>query len=156
MLRWCVIQHQHTLGNFVNLTRTYLVYKFPQNTTSPDGHFVLSSEHMFHPHTNSSSAYFQLSVVHGYIPFFQESYWYNLNQTAIPHILYYLSCILCLCNCACTICISQKRIETRTKTFKKRKWCRDIDAAHWQTKHRNKLHVGMVLTGIQSTETSCM
>ena len=25
-----------------------------------------------------------------------------------------------------------------------------IDAAHWQTKHRNKLHVGMVLTGIQT------
>ena len=29
---------------------------------------------------------------------------------------------------------------TRTKTFKKRKWCRD--AAYWWTKHRNKLHVG--------------
>ena len=31
-------------------------------------------ERMFHPHTNSFSAYFQLSVMHGYIPFFQESY----------------------------------------------------------------------------------
>ena len=44
----------------------------------------------------------------------------------------------------------QKRMETRTKTFKKRKWCRD--AAHWCTKYWNKAHVGMLLTGIQSTE----
>ena len=29
-----------------------------------------------------------------------------------------------------------------------------MHAAHWCTKHRNKLHVGMLLTCLQSTETS--
>ena len=30
-------------------------------------------------------------------------------------------------------------METRAKTFKKRKRCRDASTAHWYTKHRNKL-----------------
>ena len=37
---------------------------------------------------------------------------------------------------------------TRTK--------KESDVGMLQTKHRSKLHVEMVLTGIQSTETSCM
>ena len=69
-------------------------------------------QHMFHTHTNSSSTYFQLSIVHGYIPFFQESCWHK-QQFHIYSINYYLSCILYLCNCACTICITQKQAACR-------------------------------------------
>ena len=42
-----------------------------------------------------------------------------------------------------------KKDRNKDKNLKKRKQCRD--AAHWQTKHRNKLHVGMLLTGLQNT-----
>ena len=115
----------------------------------------------FHPHTNLSSTYFQCMATS---PFFKKAtvtIWIK-QQFHIYSIIYHayfaasatVPAQYAYHKNACTICISQKKIETRTKTLKKRKWCRD--GAHWQTKHRNKLHVGMVLTGIQSTETSCM
>ena len=108
MVLWYSINNYvtwYSLGDFVSLTHMYLVssafVQFPQNTMSPDGYF----EHRFHLHTNSSSTYFQLSVVHRYIPFFSRKL---LNQTATPHILYYLSCILCQC------CLLVYRTRTET------------------------------------------
>ena len=45
-------------------------------------------------------------------------------------------------------------LEYSVYHLKKRKSCRPRDATHWCTKHRNKLHVGMLLAGLQSKETS--
>ena len=42
-----------------------------------------------------------------------------------------------------------KKDRNKDKNFKKESDGRD--AAHWQTKHRIKLHVGMLLTGLQNT-----
>ena len=81
----------------------YLVSSIYVPTKYHESRWPFCFEHMFHPHTNSSSAYFQLSVVHALfsrklLPQFES----NSNST------YYLSCILPVQLCLHNMHITKK------------------------------------------------